>query len=102
MTRRRDIEIILVDNGSTDASPLLLSDLLPEYPGCRGIRVERNQGYGFGILAGLLAAKGEVLGWTHADLQTDPNDAMRGLALFDEWGLSTFVKGKRYGRPLAD
>jgi glycosyltransferase involved in cell wall biosynthesis len=102
MTRRRDIQIVLVDNGSTDASPLVLSNLLPEYPGCCGIRVERNQGYGFGILAGLRVAGGEILGWTHADLQTDPNDTMRGLALFDKWGLGTFVKGKRHGRPFAD
>lgn len=96
------IEIILVDNGSTDRTPEVLHDLLPHYPGCRSVRVEKNQGYGFGILAGLNAAKGKILGWTHADMQTDPQDTLRGLELFDRHGPKLFVKGRRYGRPLTD
>lgn len=95
-------EVILVDNGSRDSSPQVLQELLPRYPGCRSVRVEVNRGYGFGILAGLRAAKGEILGWTHADLQTDPQDALRGLALFDQHGPQVFVKGQRHGRPLSD
>lgn len=97
-----DIEVILVDNGSTDRTPEVFRELLPQYPGCRSVRVEKNQGYGFGILSGLQAAKGEILGWTHADMQTDPHDALRGLALFDQHGHNSFVKGKRYGRPFMD
>jgi len=102
LTHRSDIEVILVDNGSTDNSSEVLLKLLPLYPGCRSVRVEKNQGYGFGILTGLRAAKGEILGWTHADMQTDPHDTLRGLQLFDKYGLDIFVKGRRYGRPLAD
>lgn len=97
-----DIEVILVDNGSTDDTPQVLQQLLSEYPGCRSIRVEKNQGYGFGILSGLRAAQGEILGWTHADMQTDPHDVLRGLALFEENGSAIFVKGQRYGRPFSD
>jgi len=97
-----DAEVILVDNGSSDSTPQVLQKLLPQYPGCRSVRVDVNQGYGFGILAGLRAAKGEILGWTHADLQTDPQDALRGLALFDQHGPQVFVKGRRHGRPLSD
>lgn len=95
-------EVILVDNGSTDNSPEVLRTLLPQYPGCRSVRVEQNQGYGFGILSGLRAATGDVLAWTHADMQTDPMDALRGLQFFESHGLNIFVKGKRYGRPLSD
>ena len=96
------VEVILVDNGSTDDSPGVLAELLPRYPGCRSVRVIQNQGYGFGILAGLAAAEGDILGWTHADMQTDPHDALRGLALFEQHGGPIFVKGRRHGRPLAD
>jgi glycosyltransferase involved in cell wall biosynthesis len=96
------VEVVLVDNGSTDNSAALLHELLPRYPGCRNVRVEKNQGYGFGILSGLRAAEGDILGWTHADMQTDPVDALTGLALFDRHGDNIFVKGRRYGRPFAD
>ena len=97
-----EVEVLLVDNGSTDESALVLHNLLPSYPGCRSVRVEKNQGYGFGILAGLNATSGNIIGWTHADMQTDPVDALRGLELFETYGADIFVKGQRYGRLLGD
>lgn len=97
-----DVEVVLVDNGSTDSTTEVLKNLLPKYPGCRSIRVEKNQGYGFGILSGLNAAEGRILGWTHADMQTDPQDALIGLDLFEKHGDCIFVKGRRYGRPFMD
>jgi glycosyltransferase involved in cell wall biosynthesis len=102
VTRQPDVEVVLVDNGSTDNSQSVLHNLLPNYPGCRSVRVEHNQGYGFGILSGLTASCGEILGWTHADMQTDPQDVLRGLELFELHGPNIFVKGRRYGRPLGD
>lgn len=102
LTSRPGVEVVLVDNGSSDASSEVLRELLPHYPGCRSVRVEKNRGYGFGILFGLAAARGKILGWTHADMQTDPQDALRGLGLFERCGDNIFVKGRRYGRPLAD
>lgn len=98
-------EVILVDNGSTDSTPEVLNKLLPAYPHCRSIRVEINQGYGLGILTGLKAAKGDILGWTHADMQTDPHDFLTAIIFFEKSeknGCNIFVKGKRYGRPLSD
>lgn len=99
-----DVEIVLVDNGSTDNSPAVLSKLLRDQSAVRSVRVEVNQGYGFGILSGLRAAKGDILGWTHADMQTDPMDAIRGFNLFEQVDdpERLFVKGLRYGRPVAD
>ena len=102
LTRGADAEVILVDNGSTDDTPAVLQALLPEYPACRVVRVEENRGYGGGILAGLATAGGGILGWTHADMQTDPQDALRGLDLFRKHGRGIFVKGRRLRRPLTD
>ena len=101
---RKDIEIILVNNGSKDESEQVLSELLKDKPQIRTVKVEVNQGYGFGIVSGLRAAQGEILGWTHADMQTDPNDALTGLKFFLEAQdpNKIFVKGKRYGRKIAD
>ncbi len=101
---RADIEVILVNNGSTDDSENVLKELLPQYPFARSVRVEVNQGYGFGIIAGLNEAVGDYIGWTHADMQTDPNDVMRALAIIEEKGspLNIFIKGDRRNRQLFD
>ena len=101
---RDDVEVVLVDNGSTDDSPAILAELLQDHGFIRSVRVEENQGYGHGILTGLRAAQGEILAWTHADLQTDPNDALVGLARFEaaDDPARLFVKGRRYGRPVSD
>ncbi|RQV18493.1 glycosyltransferase family 2 protein [Burkholderia cenocepacia] len=96
------VEVVLVDNGSSDDSPAVLRTLLAGTTGLRSVRVDVNQGYGFGILSGLRVAEGEILGWTHADMQTDPCDALEGLTLFERCGNDIFVKGRRYGRPIAD
>lgn len=100
-------EVILVDNGSTDDSAARLAELLgpadgPGRDGVRWVRVPVNQGYGFGITSGLAAASAPIVGWTHADLQTDPADVLRALPLFEDAGGPAFVKGRRYGRPMAD
>ncbi len=98
-----NIEVILVDNGSTDNSPDVLTQLLPSYPHCRSVRVPVNQGYGYGILSGLRAAQGELLAWTHADIQTDPKDVLHDLAIFEQHKTKNlYVKGQRVKRPLAD
>ena len=88
LSGHQNIEIILVDNGSTDSSSKVLSKLLPSYPHCKTIRVEKNQGYGFGILAGLKVAQGDILGWTHADMQTDPKDLLQAIQIFEANGKS--------------
>jgi glycosyltransferase involved in cell wall biosynthesis len=101
-------EVVLVDNGSTDDSAVVLESLLgpADRPttrdGVRWVRVPVNQGYGFGITSGLATARAPIVGWTHADLQTDPADALRALPLFEGAGDRVLVKGRRYGRPLAD
>ena len=97
-----DVEVVLVDNGSSDDSPTVLGTLMGGETRLRSVRVDVNQGYGFGIVSGLRAAEGDILGWTHADLQTDPCDALEGLSLFERHGSEIFVKGRRYGRPVAD
>lgn len=102
LTESSPIEVILVDNGSSDNSPEVMENITSNHADIHSIRVDTNQGYGFGILSGLRAAKGDLLGWTHADLQTDPLDTLKGLSLFERYGKNIFVKGQRYGRPISD
>lgn len=104
LKNRKDIEIIMVNNGSTDGSELIFEKLLPQYPFARLETVEVNQGYGFGILHGLRSAKGKFLGWTHADLQTDPIDIIKAVKLINKYGNTSdlYIKGNRKGRPVSD
>lgn len=99
----KDIEIILVDNGSTDETFYILKALsLPE--NIIPIRIEENIGYGNGILYGLRIAKGETLSWTHADLQTDLSDVLKGYSLYKNELINRtcIVKGERKNRNIFD
>ena len=99
-----NIEIIIVDNGSNDDTSLVLDELTSGLSFITRLEIEVNQGYGHGILTGLAAATGEILSWTHADMQTDLGDVLKGFDFFKSGSNSEelFVKGRRQGRPLAD
>lgn len=102
--QRDDIELILVNNGSTDDSKAILEKLTLKYKFAETINLEVNQGYGHGIVSGLRAARGKFLSYTHADLQTDPKDLFRALQIIenDENPQNCYVKGNRKGRPIFD
>lgn len=98
-----DMEVVLVNNGSTDNSAEIFGELLPKYPFARLVIVPVNQGYGYGILQGLKSCDGEYLGWTHADMQTDPNDVLKAWEILkNNLPKDVYVKGNRKGRPIAD
>ncbi len=98
------VEVIFVDNGSTDDSSQIFSQSLYRFPFARLVHVPVNQGFGYGVLQGLKAGNGEYLGWTHADHQTDPADALRAMQLIRgcKDPKRAFAKGRRYGRPFGD
>lgn len=102
--KRNDVEVLIVDNGSTDGSAIVFKNLLPNYPFARVIEVEKNQGYGLGILSGLKEARGEYIGWTHGDMQTPPADVLKALGIIEKAGnpKKIYIKGRRKGRPLID
>ena len=99
-----DIEIILVNNGSNDDSKRIFSKTIAKSnQNIRTLDVKKNIGYGNGILSGLKAAKGNILSWTHADLQTEPNDLILALKEFKKHDEpDQVIKGKRKKRNLLD
>ena len=102
--KRDDIEVLLVDNGSTDNTQEVLDQLVPKYNFARVVKVKENKGYGLGITSGLTAAKGDFLGYSHADMQTDPADPIKALEIIKNHPNpnNCFIKGDRKGRPLVD
>lgn len=105
MITRDDIEIILVNNGSTDNTAHVLAELAPTYRDFwRLVSISINQGYGHGILTGLSEARGEFVGWTHGDLQTPAKDVLRALEIIEctTNNKTLYLKGLRRGRGLFD
>lgn len=68
-----DKEIIAVDDGSTDGSLDILSDVAGEGR-IKLIRHDKNSGKGAAIKTGLRAAEGDIIIIQDADLETDPQD----------------------------
>ena len=61
-------EIIVVDDGSSDATLTILSEMESRYPGLRVLRNGSNQGKGSAVRKGVLASKGDFILCTDADL----------------------------------
>ena len=81
--KSNDIQIILVNNGSTDSTQVKLSQLRVLNEGFFEIlSLDKNIGYGNGIMQGVFQAQSQVIAWTHADLQTDPSDVLKAYETF--------------------
>lgn len=75
----RAYEILLVDDGSRDASWDRLKEAAARHPHFRLIRFRRNFGQTAAMSAGIDAAKNDVVVTLDADLQNDPADIPRLL-----------------------
>lgn len=71
------LELVLVDNGSTDGTAALIDELIAAGLPVSKIALDKNAGYGGGILAGLDACRGRFVGYMHADGQVEPVDVFR-------------------------
>lgn len=67
-------EIIVIDDGSTDHSRMILRSLAPRYPELRLIFHDRNRGYGGALRSGFAAARGEWVFYADGDYQYDVTD----------------------------
>lgn len=65
-------EVVAVDDGSRDDTPVLLQRALRDWPQLRVIRLRANAGHQAAISAGLRAAGGDWLVTIDADLQDPP------------------------------
>lgn len=100
-----EIEIVLVNNGSNDGSDIVFEQevLSRSKEIFKIVHVKENKGYGFGILSGLRAAKGNVLAVTHADRQTDPMDVLKAYEIYrSKDDLNLLVKGFRKNRKISE
>lgn len=78
------IEIIFVDDGSTDTSWVEIVKLSQTTANVRGLSLGRNFGQHNAVLAGLLEARGDVVVTMDDDLQHPPSDVPNLLAALDD------------------
>ena len=74
-----DVEIIFVDDGSTDTTPACLAALCAAHETVRLISFRRNFGKAAALDAGFSVARGDVVFTMDADLQDDPAEIPRFL-----------------------
>lgn len=72
-----DVELVLVDNGSTDRTGEIMDELVDEGLPITKVVVDDNIGYGNGVLQGLAACRGTHVGFICADGQVEPADVLR-------------------------
>jgi glycosyltransferase involved in cell wall biosynthesis len=79
-----DLQIILVDDGSTDGTWEVIENLAQRDSRVLGIRFRRNFGKSAALSAGFDAATGEMVVMMDADLQDDPAEIPNLLAKLEE------------------
>ena len=82
-TLGRPVEVVAVDDGSTDGSFACLAALAHGDPRIRIVRLARNYGQTAALAAGIEHARAPVIVSLDADLQNDPADIPRLLAVLD-------------------
>jgi glycosyltransferase involved in cell wall biosynthesis len=91
-------EIILLDDGSTDDSWEVITNLSEKFPEVRGIRFARNYGKAAGLQTAFQAATGDIVITMDADLQDSPDEIPELVRMIREDGydLVSGWKKKRY------
>jgi glycosyltransferase involved in cell wall biosynthesis len=97
-------ELILVDNGSTDQTASVITQMSKVNPRIIHVSVQTNLGYGNGIIKGIEQARGRLIGWSHSDGQYNLFDAATGFAMLAHQNNSEnfLVMGRRRGRRTID
>ncbi len=91
-------EVIFVNDGSTDNSWKVISDLSAQHPEVKGIRFRRNYGKSPALYCGFAEAEGDVVITMDADLQDSPDEIPGLYRMITEEGydLVSGYKQKRY------
>jgi len=87
--------VLFVNDGSTDSSASLISNACSSRQDFFFIEFERNSGLSAALKAGFDYCCSELCGYMDADLQTDPEDFKRLLALIDDNLMVTGIRTHR-------
>ncbi|MDM1138133.1 glycosyltransferase family 2 protein [Empedobacter sp. R132-2] len=91
----KQTEILLINDGSKDKSLALIKEICNRNQAFHYISFDKNYGLSAAIKAGFDTVESKWVGYIDADLQTDPEDFNRLLALADQYDLVTGVRADR-------
>jgi glycosyltransferase involved in cell wall biosynthesis len=69
-----DFEILVINDGSSDATPEIADELARTYRNVRVVHHPRNRGYGGALQTGFRSATKEFIFYTDGDAQYDPSE----------------------------
>ncbi len=90
-----ELEVVVVDDGSSDATPRVLEKLAELHPRLRHARHDHARGKGSAVRTGFLLASGDVFVIQDADLEYLPQD-IPALLRPIEAGIADAVYGSRF------
>ena len=90
-----DADVLFVNDGSTDKSQEVISDICARDPRFGYLSFTENRGLSAALKAGFDHAESELVGYIDSDLQTAPSDFNLLLAAFDGYQLVTGVRSNR-------
>gem|GEM_PF-420925 len=92
-------EIVLVNDGSRDATTPICDELAAQYPEVRAIHHMVNRGYGAALKSGILNARYDYIFFTDSDGQFDLQELEHLLQFASEYDIVTGYRGKRQDPP---
>jgi glycosyltransferase involved in cell wall biosynthesis len=100
------VEVVVVDDGSSDGTAAVADAIAAADPRVRVLRSTPNQGKGFAVRAGMLAAAGELVVFTDADGSYGPDEVDRVVRALAEAPVAIGVRPpatatNRFARSLA-
>ncbi|MCB9849293.1 MAG: glycosyltransferase family 2 protein [Phycisphaerales bacterium] len=91
-----DFEIIIVDDGSADATGRLADELAAKYPNeVRAVHNNPNRGYGGALQRGFGEARKDWIFYTDGDMQFDVEEIDKLIALLGEYDIASAYRTNR-------
>ncbi len=94
------IEVLAVDDGSTDTTVQRLEEAVPQFPALRVLRNGSNRGKGFSVRHGVLEAQGRFVLFTDADLSAPIPETDKLLAALEASGADAAIGSRALQRDL--
>jgi Glycosyl transferase family 2 len=91
----RQWEIIVVDDGSRDATRAICDELAAKHPAVNAIHHPRNLGYGAALKSGILAARHDLIFFTDSDGQFDLQELAQLIHFAEDYDIVMGYRAKR-------